>query len=159
MLTTSLAAWGQRWFSSLSNRRSEQKNWVAYKKICSKTAIKTESEWRDPVVMDGMRTGAVLMEGMRSLEKNGSRNFRGLAILTKKMDLTVVIFLFVSQAPLHKKRSFQLGISAVNVTKSTGYCGFGDIYWRILNETRHFFYIALLKPLRSFINKFLVHHN
>ena len=59
------------------------------------------------------------MEGMRSLEKNGSRNFRGLAILTKKMDPTVVIFLFVSQAPLHKKRSFQLGISAVNVTKST----------------------------------------
>ena len=55
--------------------------------------------------MDGMRTGAVLMEGMRSLEKNGSRNFRELAILAKKMDLTV---LFVSQAPLHKKAKFSI---------------------------------------------------
>ena len=105
MLTTSLAAWGLRWFSSLSNRGSEQKKWVAYKKICSKTQLLKQSEWRDHVVMDGMRTGAVLMEGMRSLEKNGSRNFRELAILAKKMDLTV---LFVSQAPLHKKAKFSI---------------------------------------------------
>ena len=32
--------------------------------------------------------------------------------------------------PLHKKWSFPLTISSVNVTKSTVSCGFGHIYWR-----------------------------
>ena len=32
--------------------------------------------------------------------------------------------------PLHKKWSFPLRISSVNVTKSAGNCGFGHIYWR-----------------------------
>ena len=32
--------------------------------------------------------------------------------------------------PLHKKRSFPLRVSSVNVTKSTVFCGFGHIYWR-----------------------------
>ena len=31
---------------------------------------------------------------------------------------------------LHKKWSFPLRISTVNVTKSAGNCGFGHIYWR-----------------------------
>ena len=31
--------------------------------------------------------------------------------------------------PLHKKWSFLLRISFVNVSKSAGYCGFGHIYW------------------------------
>ena len=31
---------------------------------------------------------------------------------------------------LHKKWSFLLRISSVNVTKSAGNCGFGHIYWR-----------------------------
>ena len=31
---------------------------------------------------------------------------------------------------LHKKWSFPLRISSVNVTKFTGNCGFGHIYWR-----------------------------
>ena len=31
---------------------------------------------------------------------------------------------------LHKKWSFPLRISSVNVTKSAGNCGFGPIYWR-----------------------------
>ena len=31
---------------------------------------------------------------------------------------------------LHKKWSFPLGISSVNVTKSAGNCGFGHTYWR-----------------------------
>ena len=31
---------------------------------------------------------------------------------------------------LHKKWSFPLRISSVNVTKSAGNCGFGHIYWR-----------------------------
>ena len=30
--------------------------------------------------------------------------------------------------PLHKKLSFPLEISSVNVTKSAGNCGFGQIY-------------------------------
>ena len=32
--------------------------------------------------------------------------------------------------PLHKKWGFPLTISSVNVTKSTGNCRFGHIYWR-----------------------------
>ena len=32
--------------------------------------------------------------------------------------------------PLHKKWSFPLKISSVNVTKSVENCGFGHIYWR-----------------------------
>ena len=31
---------------------------------------------------------------------------------------------------LHKKWSFPLKISSVNVTKSAVFCGFGHIYWR-----------------------------
>ena len=31
---------------------------------------------------------------------------------------------------LHKKWTFPLRISSVNVTKSGGNCGFGHIYWR-----------------------------
>ena len=31
---------------------------------------------------------------------------------------------------MYKKWSFPLGISSLNVTKSTGNCGFGHIYWR-----------------------------
>ena len=30
----------------------------------------------------------------------------------------------------YTKNDFPSGISSVNVTKSTGYCGFGDIYRR-----------------------------
>ena len=39
---------------------------------------------------------------------------------------------------LHKKWSFLLRISAVNVTKSAGNCGLGHIYWKILNGKLHF---------------------
>ena len=34
------------------------------------------------------------------------------------------------ETPLHKKWSFPLRISSVNVTKSAANCGFGHIYWR-----------------------------
>ena len=40
--------------------------------------------------------------------------------------------------PLHKKWSFPLRISSVNVTKSAGKCAFGNIYWRNLNGKLHF---------------------
>ena len=37
---------------------------------------------------------------------------------------------YLSTVTLHKKWSFLLRISSVNVTKSTGKCEFGHIYWR-----------------------------
>ena len=39
---------------------------------------------------------------------------------------------------LHKKLSFPVRISSVNVTKSSVPCGFGHIYWKILNGKLHF---------------------
>ena len=36
----------------------------------------------------------------------------------------------ICQQSLHKKWSFPLRISSVNVTKSAGNCGFGHIHWR-----------------------------
>ena len=36
----------------------------------------------------------------------------------------------IFEETLHKKWSFSLKISSVNVTKSEGNCGFGQIYWR-----------------------------
>ena len=39
---------------------------------------------------------------------------------------------------LHQKLSFPLRISSVNVTKSAVSCGFGHIYYEILNEMLHF---------------------
>ena len=39
---------------------------------------------------------------------------------------------------LHKKWSFPLRISSVNMTKSTGDCGFGHIYWRNPSWKLHF---------------------
>ena len=40
--------------------------------------------------------------------------------------------------PLHKKWSFPLWVSSVNLTKSTGNCGFGHFYWRNLDGKLHF---------------------
>ena len=40
------------------------------------------------------------------------------------------VFSNFPQVTLHKKWSFSLKISSVNVTKSARNCGFGQIYWR-----------------------------
>ena len=48
----------------------------------------------------------------------------------------VILLLRIS---LHKKWSFPLRISAVNVTRFEVFCGFGHIYWKILNGKPHFF--------------------
>ena len=40
------------------------------------------------------------------------------------------IYIYIIQLTLHKKWSFPLTISSVNVTTSAGNCGFGHIYWR-----------------------------
>ena len=48
---------------------------------------------------------------------------------TAGLKRTVVVNQLVT---LRKKWSFQLRVSSVNVTKSAGNCGFGNIYWRNL---------------------------
>ena len=50
---------------------------------------------------------------------------------------------------LHKKWSFPLRISSVNVTKSAGNCGFGQIYWRIPKWKTSFF-VQCRKPCLEF---------
>ena len=47
---------------------------------------------------------------------------------------------------LHKKWSFPLRISSINVTKYAGNCWFGHIYWRNLQLETSFF--VAIKPLR-----------
>ena len=46
--------------------------------------------------------------------------------------MTVCGLMYVQFMPLHKKWSFPLRISSVNVTKSAGNCGFDHIYWKNL---------------------------
>ena len=55
---------------------------------------------------------------------------------------------------LHKKWSFPLRISSVNVTKSAGNCGFGHIYWRNPYWKTSFFFVQcdLQQPLLKKIN-------
>ena len=55
-----------------------------------------------------------------------------LRIYTININRTLV------QYVLHKKRSFPLRISSVNVTKSAVSCGFGHITEEILNGKLHF---------------------
>ena len=56
---------------------------------------------------------------------------------------------------VHKKWSFPLRISSVNVTESTGICGFGHIYWRILKKKLHFLCsVCLLKSIVINLFKF-----
>ena len=45
----------------------------------------------------------------------------------------------------HKKWSFPLRIFSVNVTKSTGNCGFGHIYWRNPSWKTSFFCAVFLR--------------
>ena len=54
---------------------------------------------------------------------------------------------YCSYGSLHKKWSFPLRVSSVNVTKFAGNCRFGHIYWRNLNGKLHFSYSTLLLSL------------
>ena len=47
---------------------------------------------------------------------------------------------------LHKKWSFPLRISSVNVTKSSVSCGFGHIYWRNSQRSIQPTFLLFLKP-------------
>ena len=48
-------------------------------------------------------------------------------LFTKIVNLTALV---TAPLSLHKKLSFALTISSVNVTRYAGNCGFGHIYWR-----------------------------
>ena len=56
---------------------------------------------------------------------------------------------------LHKKQSFSLKISLVNVTKLEGSCGFDHIYWKILNGKLHFLYSDVCVRIKTIPRKFL----
>ena len=60
---------------------------------------------------------------------------------------------------LHKKWSFPLRVSSVNVTKSAVSCEFGHVYWKILNGKLHFLCSdkRKIEPTR-FINSYLWDH-
>ena len=52
----------------------------------------------------------------------------------------VIMFVeYFARFTLHKKWIFPLRISSVNVTKSTGNCGFGHIFWRYPEWKTSFF--------------------
>ena len=53
----------------------------------------------------------------------------GVRKTLKKPRLKTSIYSVFDEVALHKKWSFSLRISSVNVTKSTVNCGFGHIYW------------------------------
>ena len=53
-----------------------------------------------------------------------------------KLDVQLILSSFYL---LHKKWSFPLRISAINVTKSGVFCRFGHIYWRNLSWKTSFF--------------------
>ena len=70
--------------------------------------------------------------------------------MMRKMMRVIVFILNPStdlNITLHKKLSFQLRISSVNVTKSTDNCGYGHIYWIhflcSVNTARKLFFITL----------------
>ena len=76
-----------------------------------------------------------LMKFVLVLLRNG---FIGLLVLLIDLiflDLTYIYMSWnlrtgIQDLSLHKKWSFPLRISSVNVTKSAVSCGFGQIYWR-----------------------------
>ena len=66
--------------------------------------------------------------------KNKEENSRGVTkLVTVEIDCDNEILgltLYLLARTPHKKLSFPLRISPVNVTKSAVSCGFGHIYWR-----------------------------
>ena len=56
---------------------------------------------------------------------------------------------------LHKNWSFRLRVSSVNVTKSSGNCGFGHIYWKIFTGKLHVLCSVILDDYSSSYEKIL----
>ena len=52
---------------------------------------------------------------------------------------------------LHKKRSFPIRISSLNVTKSTGNCGFGYIWLQIHRKLRIWLHLVKKYLIENFI--------
>ena len=79
-----------------------------------------------------------VVTGICGFNKSPSRHHRSLNFGSKVKYLTSIYFVlklfqerflfFSSYLTHHKKLSFPLRISLVNVTKSAGNCGFGHIY-------------------------------
>ena len=69
------------------------------------------------------------------------------------LDLITLLYLDFS---LHKKWSFQLRISSVNITKSAGNCGFGHIYWRNSQWKTSFLCSVTTFSLKLFSRKNLI---
>ena len=67
-----------------------------------------------------------------------SQYFLGLFNQVRFLEIFTAFAAFFFLA-LHKKRSYPLTISSVNVTKSAGNCGFGHVYWRNLSWKTPFF--------------------
>ena len=67
----------------------------------------------------------------------------------KRRDVLIKLGVGVEKFLLHKKSSFPLYISWVNVTKSAFSCGFGHIYWRNSYWKTSFFVQCLKTALYS----------
>ena len=63
----------------------------------------------------------------------------------------------ISKYTLHKKWSFPLRISSVNVTKSAGDCGFGHIYWRI-HWWKTSFFVQWYRVIASWYELYYYHY-
>ena len=61
-----------------------------------------------------------------------------------------LLHLYGKNMALHKKWSFPLKISSVNVTKSAIFCGFGQIYWGNPNGKLHFLCVDLCVYVECF---------
>ena len=77
-----------------------------------------------------------------------------LALHTLENRRSNVITIFFCHT-LHKKWSFRLRISSVNVTKSSGNCGFGHIYWKIFTGKLQFLCSVILDNYSSSYEKIL----
>ena len=97
---------------------------------------------------------SLLTDLWKFMSANFFRKFNVFFAFSEPLSFKVLLpFLSKSCYSIHnyhytKKRSFLLRISSVNVTKSTGNCGFGQIYWRNLNEKLHFLCNVFFKCFR-----------
>ena len=116
------------WFWSPNLKRSN----MVYRCQCWPQSLpERSSSWKISVFTQNNCSWVILKEFYyRFFSVNDTKFFRTISEVhlepsqTFKMEVYMVIW------PLHKKWSFPLRISPVNVTKSTGNCGFGHTCWK-----------------------------
>ena len=94
------------------------------------------------------QTSQILMHKQMRVVKNGWK----LLFIEHCHDETIAKL--PERCTLHKKWSFQLRISSVNVTKSTISCGFDHIYWKIhllSSAICYLMHCSLFSAFRSFL--------